>query len=137
MTAFEEKDGSTVFFGLDNQADDDPVCPVCANPEYRSLLTGGRSVGVKGYPYFDAGAGRWFESATERRKWMKDNNLVCLDGELDSLQGDIRRGQEAEAVKHDKVYAEMNRSVGSDPEYLTARDKGLAPSLGIQEAKKP
>jgi ribosomal protein L37E len=76
--------------------------------------------------YYDRGAGRWFSSKAERRKWADENGMVEIAGVNDDTDKAVRKESERQDAMLEFWRQEL-RERDADPEYRAARDRGLVP----------
>ncbi len=119
-----EQNGKVSVFDRD---DDLMICPYpgCGQPvETATAKIGGIPIATKwDNKKYDMGAGRTFESASERNRWMKKKGLVALDGAARSMADDWARQQTAANEAHAKVRADQARAIDACPETKRALDQ--------------
>lgn len=84
--------------------DTSPVCTKCGHAAVWQAINPGHSRFSEVFPYYDMGAGRWFQSKRERREWMRANNLEEAGDLTDPLNRHLRRQDDED----NKAFAEYN-----------------------------
>lgn len=117
----------TEVFGLNNQPDDAPICPRCGGDTWTATMSVPNPSETKwDNKKYDVGAGRTFESASDRRKWMAENNVVCVEGAATSMAEQHVREQERNAKRMADIRAGQERAIEQCPETREAMARATA-----------
>ena len=87
--------------------DDEPICPVCDEPEFRRIISQAHPAGDAGvidYPYFDRGLGREIKSSQHRRQVCQELNVQpwdnARDDDVDYMIAEQERPVEAARARY-------------------------------------
>lgn len=125
------RDGVEEASALDRADIDDLTCPACASTEFTIVIgvatgidLGGDGGAGKLYPYYDRALQVRFESAQHRRRYLKQHNIVALEGgfEPEKLFSDMRSQRDAAEAEYQAMVAEMEN--GPDrADYMRLRER--------------
>lgn len=121
----------TIEVWLDDEGEpaEEPVCSKCGAAAAWKAIQPGHSRFSEKFPYYDYGAGRWFNNQRERRQWMKANGVE----EAGDLHSEVDRYMRREDDEDNRIFDEydaVKEQYMRDPElrrvYRELEDKGRA-----------
>lgn len=113
--------------------DDVPTsCPSCASTSVHErarefVRDWWDAEGFGSTGYYDRGAGRWFYSRAERKKWADDNGMIEVAGVNDDTCRAVRKENER-LTEMDIFWREHFREMDQDPEYRQMKARGIVPA---------